>query len=267
VINPDGPVGRRRRLGARQRRLERANRLLSGKIREVTEGQLQVLHELRTPLNAIIGFSELLRDGVFGGLDGAQRTQVEVIHAAGVQMQRVTEDLMELGRADAGVMRMTYAPVQLGRTAESAVSLMRLRAASVGVALRVEVGAESAHVWGDEARLQQVLSNLIGNALKFTPSGGLVVVRVDSSPGTPGMVELSVTDSGMGIAPSDQERIFRPFEQVDSAINRRSGGAGLGLAIVRRIVALHHGQVRVESALGRGSRFSCNFPALNEVLG
>jgi signal transduction histidine kinase len=224
-------------------------------------------HELRTPLNAVIGLSHLLQQMVL-----PTRAQDFVGHVAqaGAQLLALVNDVLDLARIESGEMRLECLPFELGEVLDEVHGIIHPLAAAKGLALEFEAtGAAPLRVCGDALRLKQVLLNLLGNAVKFTPAGS---VRLDVHAvgcGDAGvMLCFDVVDTGIGIAPEAQQRIFDPFTQADGSTTRRYGGTGLGLSIVRRLVAMMGGSLELQSAPGQGSRFSVGVPfALPEGAG
>jgi len=216
-------------------------------------------HELRTPLNAVLGYAQLL--AMDGGLNVEQARGVDTIHQSGMHLLALINDILDLARIEAGHTELNPAPVKLADLLTSCVSLMKVKADEKQLALRLAIAGELPQaVVADERRLRQVLLNLLGNAIKFTDKGS-VTVSASVEPRSPEQVllRLDVEDTGVGMAPEDLERIFKPFEQVGSE-DRRSGGTGLGLAITQALMAEMGGQVHVSSELGRGSRFRLELP-------
>ncbi|NML18033.1 two-component sensor histidine kinase [Azohydromonas sp. G-1-1-14] len=212
-------------------------------------------HEFRTPLNAVIGLSQLLQRQA---LPETARQFVGHIHQAGEQLLALTNDVLDLSRIEAGEMLLEQLPFELAPLLEAVRVLVQPQADAKGLRLQVETAPElPAALVGDALRLKQVLINLMGNAVKFTPAGSvsLQVHEVERSSRTV-RLRFDVIDTGIGIAPQQQARIFEPFTQADSSTTRRYGGSGLGLSIVRRLVAMMDGQLGVQSTPGQGSRFS-----------
>ncbi len=214
-------------------------------------------HELRTPLHAILGFSEVLLDRFAGDLTPKQVEHVESIHASGKHLLGLINDLLDLSKIEAGKMVLHPEPCYLPQTLEDALTLVRSEAIRKGVGVGLEVAPEVGLIEADPAKLKQILYNLLSNAIKFTPEGGRVTVqgRYLGS-----LVEVAVADTGIGIRPEDQKRIFGEFEQVDSAYARQVQGTGLGLPLTRRLVELHGGTLTLESADGKGSTFTFTLP-------
>jgi signal transduction histidine kinase len=224
--------------------------------RHKSEFLANMSHELRTPLNAIIGFSQVLRQRLFGDINAKQEEYLDDILSSGNHLLDLINDVLDLSKVEAGQVELEIAPFSLREALERGVVMVRERAVKNGVTLSVEPAPDVDVVEGDERRLRQVIFNLLSNAVKFTPTGGSVDVasrRVD------GEVQVSVTDTGPGVAPGDRERIFEEFQQTDVGAQQREG-TGLGLALSRRLVELHGGRIWVESEPGRGSRFVFTLP-------
>src|SRR5262245_52656840 len=208
-------------------------------------------HELRTPLNAVIGFSEVLLQRMFGELNDKQDEYLKDIYASGQHLLSLINDILDLSKIEAGHMELIQAPFHLPTALDNAVILVRERAARHSIALELDLDPRLAEVVGGERKVKQVVLNLLTNAVKFTPERGRIRLRAGQRDGA---VEIAVTDTGVGIAPEDQEAIFEEFRQVGSDERRREG-TGLGLALAKKFVELHGGRIWVESQLGRGSTF------------
>ena len=237
-------------LGDKSRELEAASRHKS-------EFLANMSHELRTPLNAIIGFSEVLGERMFGELNDKQAEYVQDILSSGRHLLALINDILDLSKIEAGRMELELSRFDLPAAIGGAVILVRERATRHGLALDVSVDDRLGLVVGDERKIRQVLLNLLSNAVKFTPEGGRVAVR--AAPANGG-IEISVSDTGIGIAAEDQETIFQEFRQVGTDYARKREGTGLGLALARRFVDLHGGRIWVKSRPGEGSTFTFNLP-------
>jgi signal transduction histidine kinase len=213
-------------------------------------------HELRTPLNAIIGFSEVLTERMFGDLTDKQAEYLRDIYDSGQHLLSLINDILDLSKIEAGRMELEPADFDLRAAIDNALTLVRERAGRRGIALGREIDERLGVMRGDERKVKQVLLNLLSNALKFTPEGGRVDVRAGVSDGT---VEVSVTDTGVGIAPEDQEAVFEEFRQVGTA-DKKVEGTGLGLALARKFIELHGGRIWVKSRVGEGSTFTFTLP-------
>jgi signal transduction histidine kinase len=213
-------------------------------------------HELRTPLNAILGFSQVLRERLYGELNEQQQGYVDDILSSGNHLLSLINDVLDLSKVEAGQVELEVAPFSLRESLERGVVMVRERAMKDGVQVTLAANPEVDLVAGDERRIRQVIFNLLSNAVKFTPAGGSVDVRATQ---VNGEVRVSVADTGPGIATEDLERIFEEFQQTEAGLEQREG-TGLGLALSRRLVELHGGRIWVDSELGRGSTFAFTLP-------
>jgi signal transduction histidine kinase len=214
-------------------------------------------HELRTPLNAIIGFSEVLLARLFGELNDKQDDYLKDIHSSGKHLLNLINDVLDLSKVEAGRMDLELSRFDLRSALSDAMTLIRERAMKHGIGLKLDVEQGLGPITADERKFKQILLNLLSNAVKFTPDGGRVEVkatRVERA------VEIAVSDTGIGIAPEDQEAVFEEFRQVGHDYTRKQEGTGLGLALTRRFVELHGGRIWVESAPGQGSTFTFTMP-------
>ena len=214
-------------------------------------------HELRTPLNAIIGFSEVLIARLFGELNEKQDDYLKDIHSSGRHLLNLINDVLDLSKVEAGRMDLETSQFDLPVALSDAMTLIRERAMKHGIELGLDVQAGLGGIVADERKFKQILLNLLSNAVKFTPDNGRVdvrAVRID------GGVEVSVRDTGIGIAPKDQEAVFEEFRQVGTDYTSKQEGTGLGLALTRRFVELHGGRIWVASELGKGSTFYFTIP-------
>jgi PAS domain S-box-containing protein len=231
----------------------------------------RISHELLTPLNSLIGFPEMLVDGHFGPLNDGQRQAVTNILAAAEQLRRLLQDLLDLTRLESGRLQLDRAPFDLGALLADLAGPVAEAARRKGLTLEVDVARDLPQVEGDPVRLKQVALNLLDNAVKYTSSGGWIKLRAWAEwphEGVPPLVRLAVADSGIGIRKEDHERLFRMFEQADSSLTRGQPGTWLGLALVRRLVALHGGRAWVESrGEGQGSTFHVEIPGLRQAAG
>jgi signal transduction histidine kinase len=213
-------------------------------------------HELRTPLNSVLGFTEMLADGLYGPLSDKAKNALAKVQANGKHLLGLINDVLDLSKIEAGQLTLSLDDYSLAQVVSSVVSSSESLARAKGLALTASVPPAMPIGRGDERRLTQVVINLVGNAIKFTDSGSVAVVAraVD------GFFEVDVKDTGPGIAPEDQKRIFDEFQQVDDSSTRKKGGSGLGLAISRRIVEMHGGALTVQSTPGEGSSFRVRVP-------
>ncbi|WP_457421802.1 CHASE2 domain-containing protein [Roseateles sp. P5_E7] len=246
-----------RQTQARERELTRERELAEARSRAKTELLAQVSHEMRTPMNAVLGFSDILARSP---LKPDQAHYVEVLGHAGRQVFALINDLLDNARIESGRLELATHPFNLVDLVDLQLELLRERAQSQSLWLRVFARTEATGwVRGDQQRVAQIVTNLVGNAIKFTKVGG---VTVELSRGADGLVVIAVQDTGIGIAPERLERIFQPFAQADASIAREFGGTGLGLSITRSLARLMGGDVSVKSRPGEGSRFevSLNLP-------
>ena len=225
--------------------------------RHKSEFLANMSHELRTPLNAVIGFSEVLLERMFGEVNPKQEEYLNDILSSGKHLLSLINDILDLSKIEAGRMELESQPFDLPAALDNALTLIRERAARHGLRLEVTVDPGLGEVKGEERKVKQVLLNLLSNAVKFTPEGGKISLSASLNDG---MAEISVADTGVGIAPEDQEAIFEEFRQVGSDYARKREGTGLGLALARRLVALHGGKLWVESEPGKGSTFTFTLP-------
>jgi signal transduction histidine kinase len=219
-------------------------------------------HELRTPLNAIIGFSEVLTERMFGELNEKQDEYLKDIYASGQHLLSLINDILDLSKIEAGRMELEPADFDLPGAIDNALTLVRERAGRRGIALGRDVDERVGTIHADERKVKQVLLNLLSNALKFTPEGGRIDVGAAVSDG---MVEVSVADTGVGIAHEDQEAVFEEFRQVGTA-DKKVEGTGLGLALSRKFIELHGGRIWVKSQVGTGSTFTFTIPVRGSSL-
>jgi signal transduction histidine kinase len=225
--------------------------------RHKSEFLANMSHELRTPLNAIIGFSQVLRQRFFGEINEKQEEYLDDILSSGNHLLALINDVLDLSKVEAGQVELEVNAFSLREALERGVVMVRERATKNDVGLSLELASDVDIVQGDERRLRQVVFNLLSNAVKFTPPGGSIVIE---SARMNGEVQVSVTDTGPGIAKEDQQRIFEEFQQTVVGVQQREG-TGLGLALSRRLVELHGGRIWVESEPGHGSRFVFTLPA------
>lgn len=237
--------------------LERQSAELADASRHKSEFLASMSHELRTPLNAVIGFSEVLLERMFGELNERQADYLQDIHSAGRHLLALINDVLDLSKVEAGHMELDRTSFDVADSLAYAHLLVRERAAQHQIHVSVDASKEElGTIWADQLRFKQVMLNLLSNAVKFTPDGGTVRVvahRVE------GDLEVSVTDTGVGIAPEDQARIFDSFQQGGRS-SSSAEGTGLGLTLTRRIVELHGGTLWLESTLGVGSTFGFRIP-------
>lgn len=257
---------------ARQLERERAARSEAEAANQAKSEFLAMMsHELRTPLNAVIGYSELLDLGIGGKLTDEQRQQIVRIRAAGQHLLGLVNEVLDLAKVEAGQLAVSTSPARASATADAALSIVQPRAEMRGITIHSACDGSAPAVYlADEHRVRQVLVNLLGNAIKFTPTGGRVEVNCgvtrtpDGSARLPAgrdWVYIRVADTGVGIAPELQSAIFEPFTQLSTGHTRASDGSGLGLAISRRLARLMSGDITVRSNPGAGSTFTLWLPA------
>ncbi len=218
-------------------------------------------HELRTPLNAIIGFSEIMRAETFGKLGSDRYVEYSKdILDSSRHLLGIINDILDLSKADAGKLQLYEEEVDLRQEVQDAVRLFSEHALDVGLKLKIELPETPPPLWADRRKIKQILLNLLSNALKFTPPGGDVRVSSDVDPFN-GDLRLMVSDSGIGIAPKDIEKVFSAFGQVESSLSRRFEGTGLGLPLSVALVELHGGKLELESTVGVGTKITVRLPA------
>ena len=225
--------------------------------RHKSEFLANMSHELRTPLNAIIGFSEVLLERMFGEVNTKQEDYLRDILGSGRHLLTLINDILDLSKIEAGRMELERSIFSLRTALENGVTMVRERAGRHDIAIAIDLGEGLEEVAGDERKIKQVIYNLLSNAVKFTPDGGSVNVTAARENGA---ATVTVRDTGIGIAPEDQERIFEEFSQVGRDPERSREGTGLGLTLSKRFVELHGGTIKVESAPGQGSAFTFTLP-------
>ena len=257
-------VPNRDELGALAENLNRMNdelgrlyQQLEAASRHKSEFLANMSHELRTPLNSVIGFSEVLRDRMFGELNPKQAQYVDVILSSGRHLLSLINDILDLSKIEAGRLELEMASFDLPTAIQNTLTLVSDRAARHGISLNLTVDERVGAITADERKVKQVLLNLLSNAIKFTAEGGRVEVTAARSDGE---VEIAVSDTGIGIAAEDQNVIFEEFRQAGSDCARKREGTGLGLALAKRFVGLHEGRIWVKSEVGKGSTFTFTIP-------
>jgi signal transduction histidine kinase len=225
--------------------------------RHKSEFLANMSHELRTPLNAIIGFSEVLQERMFGDMNDKQTEYINDIHGSGKHLLSLINDILDLSKVEAGRMELELATFDVPSAIDNALTLIKERAGRHNIELQAKVEPEITAITGDERKVKQILLNLLSNAVKFTPEGGRIIVAARPADD---MVEVSVTDTGIGIAPEDCEAVFEEFRQVGTDYTKKAEGTGLGLALTRKFVELHGGKIWVTSEVGKGSTFAFTLP-------
>jgi signal transduction histidine kinase len=236
--------------------IDEKSRQLEIESRHKSQFLANMSHELRTPLNAILGYTELILDNIYGEAPERMREVIERVQTNGRHLLGLINDVLDLAKIEAGQLTLSLADYSLKEIVDGVIIALEPLAAAKRLAFKAELPADLPTGHGDERRISQVLLNLVGNAIKFTDEGE-VAIRASAANGS---FTVAVCDSGPGINPSDQDRIFEEFQQADSSSTRRKGGTGLGLSIAKRIVELHKGRVWVKSALGKGSTFFFSLP-------
>ena len=243
-------------LSVQAQELRETGEVLRDALAAKTQMLRNVSHELRTPMVSITGYTEALMEGVFGDLNGEQQSVLEIVSRSTWHMVNLVDDLLTLQALDR--KGLCLRPVRMETLFEHCRERHSEKAREAGIDLRFDIEPCTPEVWADEARLEQALSHLIDNAIKFSPNGG--VIAVSCRPIDDDRIHISVQDHGIGIPADELPKIYRSFYQVDGSATRRFSGQGLGLAITQRIVELHGGEIRAESVLGRGSRFTIELP-------
>jgi signal transduction histidine kinase len=242
--------------------IEDKSRQLEAASRHKSEFLANMSHELRTPLNAIIGFSEVLIQRMFGELNAKQDEYLKDVYASGQHLLSLINDILDLSKIEAGRMELHITAFEPGATLDGTVMLVKERAASRGITVSLQVDENLDRWVGDERKIRQVMLNLLSNSVKFTPEGGRIDVRAKRDGSE---MVVAVSDTGIGIKPEDQARIFEEFQQAGSDYTKKAEGTGLGLALSRKFVELHGGTLKVESAEGQGSTFTFTLPEMQGV--
>jgi len=219
-------------------------------------------HELRTPLNAIIGFAEIIADRLFGPNDPRYFNYAQDIRASGMHLLALINDILDLSKIAAGRLELIYAHVEVAPLLALVAKMFSADSVKAGVAISVDCADTNLALEADPMRLQQVLMNLVSNAVKFTPSGGQVQLFAAGDAAT---LRIGVVDTGIGMTSEEATRATEPFVQIDAQLTRRHGGTGLGLAICKELVGLHGGTLTIESAKGEGTRVTAALPLARDV--
>lgn len=217
-------------------------------------------HELRTPMNAIIGFSEVMKDGLVGTLTDKQKQYCTDIYKSGQHLLALINDILDLSKIDAGKMDCILEEIDILPLLIDCISVLKEKALSYGVEFKLETDVNLGQWNFDQRKLKQILYNLLSNAVKFSPSGSIIILRAVVT--NENMLEISVSDKGDGISQDNLKLLFQPFEQIRQSQTSRDKGTGLGLMIAKRLVELHSGSIKVESVLGKGTRFIVTLPYL-----
>ncbi len=258
-----------------EQRLELSNAELTRATRLKSEFLANMSHELRTPLNAILGLSEGLQEEIFGVLNERQKQFISTIERSGRHLLELINDILDVSKIEAGKLELEMDSVSVIPLCKSSLSFVKQQATRKNIQLKTSVPNDLEEIIVDERRMRQVLINLLSNAVKFTPSGGQVILDVHleplcisvDDPNSPSSdahphysLCFSVIDTGIGIAPTDINKLFQPFIQIDSSLNRKYAGTGLGLTLVKQIVEMHGATISVSSELNQGSCFTVRLP-------
>ncbi|MFZ3065639.1 MAG: ATP-binding protein [Nitrospirota bacterium] len=217
-------------------------------------------HELRTPLNSIIGFTGVLLQGLAGPLNAEQTKQLGMTHDSARHLLALINDVLDISKIEAGQLEVERAPFEMRAAIENAMRVVSPQAQKKGLTLTAAIASDVSGIVSDRRRIEQILLNLLSNAIKFTEHGEVLL----ECSARDGWLEVKVRDTGIGIKPEDINRLFKPFQQLETGLNRRHDGTGLGLAICRNLVHLLGGQISVESELGKGSTFTIALPMSSE---
>jgi signal transduction histidine kinase len=217
-------------------------------------------HELRTPLNAVLGFSEIIRDEMFGQLGSSHyKEYASDIHASGEHLLGIINDILDLAKIEAGQVELQEERFDLLSIVEPCIRLMRERAEKARVVIQAPEIDNACELWGDKRKFKQILLNLLSNAIKFTDAGGRVTIKTE--PMQDGGLRLSVVDTGIGIEAEDLAKVMAPFSQVNSSLTRNHDGTGLGLPLVNSLCTLHGGTLRLDSEVDVGTTATVEIPA------
>jgi len=236
--------------------LRETNAQLSRASQFKSEFLAKMSHQLRTPLTGIIGFCEVLTQGMDGELSVDQAQDIAEIHKSGLVLLELVNDILDLSKIEAGKLEIAFQEVDLPSVVDQVIASMHHIAESKALKLTCDLSSEASKVKGDPVRVREILTNLVSNAIKFTPTGSVAIRGMPVG----AMAEISVLDTGIGIEPAAHQRIFEEFQQASDKISRSYGGTGLGLSIARKLVELQGGQMGLESEPGKGSRFWFTLP-------
>jgi len=244
--------------------LQQTNAELLRATRMKDEFLANMSHELRTPLNAILGMTEGLQEKVFGELNARQLKTLQTVERSGTHLLELINDILDVAKIESGQFELHCTQTTVSLLCQSSLTFIRQQALKKQIQLEIQLPATLPDIVVDERRLRQVLINLLNNAVKFTPEGGHITLEASLLPGEgeQNTIRFAVIDTGIGIAPEHRNKLFKPFMQIDSALNRQYSGTGLGLALVKRIVELHGGQVGLTSEVGVGSCFTLDLPGV-----
>jgi PAS domain S-box-containing protein len=247
------------RVNERTVELRATNAKLSHALKTKDEFMASMSHELRTPLNAILGMSEVLKEEIYGPLNDKQLKSVEIMEESGRHLLALINDVLDVSKIEADKLELTLKTVSVETICQASLRFIQQTAKKKLLTITENYQHANVTFLADERRLKQILVNLLSNAVKFTPTGGEIGLDVLADSLTR-QLDFTVWDSGIGIAPADMDKLFSPFVQLDSRLSREFEGSGLGLTLVQLLAQLHEGSVRVESEVGRGSRFIVSIP-------
>ncbi len=244
-------------LRVQQKELEDKNTAVEMANQAKSEFLANMSHELRTPLNSIIGFSEVLEDKTFGKLNTKQDKYVNNILTSGKHLLQLINDILDLSKVESGKMDINYEVFLIPETMQSIETIIKAQVEKKKISLETKIDEDLVSITADRKKFKQIMYNILSNAVKFTPEGGQITLKAGRAEE---FVRISVSDTGIGIKPEDQERVFAEFQQIDSRTSRAYEGTGLGLPLTRKLVELHGGKMWVESELGKGSTFTFTIP-------
>ncbi|PZO38321.1 MAG: hypothetical protein DCF19_16720 [Pseudanabaena frigida] len=245
--------------------LRLTNEELSRATRLKDEFLANMSHELRTPLNSILGMTEALQEQIFGGINEKQRNALQTVERSSEHLLMLINDILDVAKIESGQIELDFAPTDIAYLCQSSLAFIKQQALKKRIQLEVKLPKNLPDQMLDERRIRQVLINLLNNAMKFTPEGGRITLEATThrdleSSNSAYWMRFAITDTGIGIAPENINKLFQPFIQIDSALNRQYAGTGLGLALVKQMVELHGGRVGLTSELGVGSCFMIDLP-------
>ncbi|AKG20687.1 AAA family ATPase [Calothrix sp. 336/3] len=248
---------------AYEERLEKNNAELIRATRMKDEFLATMSHELRTPMNAILGMTEALQDEIFGEINAQQLKALATVERSGNHLLELINDILDVSKIASGQIELEYQSTEIIPLCQQSLEFIKPQAAKKSIQIVSQLPTNLPNLNIDERRIRQVLINLLNNAVKFTPEGGCITLEViyPTTIKQQNYLQINVKDTGIGIAPENLNKVFEPFIQVDSALNRNYEGTGLGLALVKRIVEMHHGEVTLTSELGVGSCFAIALPS------
>ncbi len=257
------------RVQDRTAELQSTNQELARATRLKDEFLANMSHELRTPLNAILGMTEGIQEEVFGVINEKQTKALQIVTSSATHLLSLINDILDVAKIESGQIQLNCDSIPLNHLCSSSLTFIKQQAFQKHIQLETDFAPNLPHLLVDELRIRQVLINLLTNAVKFTPEGGKVILTAFRLPNLEAStkqkyIRITVVDNGMGISPENINKLFRPFVQIDSALNRKHSGTGLGLALVKKIVELHGGQVELTSELEVGSCFTIDLPCESE---